>query len=85
MPCALRVALVRLSWACCNKLFEQTKGCPTHYALLMMIAMVPHAQLKTWHGTLSFDGAAGMSTLPHNIHYLEWVLVSMLCVPAPHT
>lgn len=52
----------------CNELFECTEGYLIHYALLLLIAWVPQAQLRTWSGALSFDGSLGKPVLPCNVH-----------------
>ncbi|KYO22949.1 hypothetical protein Y1Q_0005460 [Alligator mississippiensis] len=53
----------------------QTKVCLTHYALLLLLTMVPWVHLCTWHGILRFDSAVGKPKLPHNLHrYLEGYL-----------
>lgn len=59
--------LLRVPWAHYDKLFESTKGCPTHYFQVMMIIMVTHMQLRTCHGALSFDSALDNPRLSHSM------------------
>lgn len=76
MPCIPSVPLLRVPWAHHNEFFECSKGCVTDYALLMMITIVPWVQLRTWHGSLSSDGAPGKPIFPQNVH---WWLEGYLC------
>lgn len=41
VACTSSVTLLRVSQVCHDELFEHTKGCATHYNLLLLIAMVP--------------------------------------------
>lgn len=75
MACTPSVLLVRVPWECCNELFDHTEEYLMHYALLLLITVVPKAQLRTWHGVLCFDVAPGNPTLPCNMHcHLEGYL-----------
>lgn len=60
--------LVRVPQAHCSELSVCTEGCLTHYTLLMMITMVPHTHLRTWHRNLSSDSVVGEPIFPHNVH-----------------
>ncbi|KYO30415.1 hypothetical protein Y1Q_0017659 [Alligator mississippiensis] len=52
-----------------EELFVWTKECPTHYALVLLTAMVPQVYLRNWHETLSFNSMEDSPRLPHNLHH----------------
>lgn len=55
-PChAPSVPLLCMPWAVCDEPFAQTEGCPTNYALLLMILMVCQVHLCSWYGTVSHN------------------------------
>lgn len=65
--CALSMLLLCMSWVQCEELFVWTEGCPVHYALLLLMAIMPG--VLTWHETVSFNGSESKPGLPCKFHH----------------